>query len=128
LNCTACGYDLRSLDASVGCPECGQPIAISEHDRTVARPQWLMTISGGAFLIGLGLLMGVTGIGLAALVGRVRSPVLLLLPIGMVISGSGRGASPPRRRASPDRTAAGARRCCASSALRPARSSFNSPR
>jgi len=90
---------LRSLDASGGCPECGQPIAVSEHDRTVARPQWLATIGGGAFLIGLGLLIGVAGVVLATLVGRVRSPTLLLLPVGVVISGIGtwRFAAPTPR-------------------------------
>jgi hypothetical protein len=103
LNCTGCGYDLRSLEASGDCPECGQPIAVSEHDQTVARPQWLATIGGGAFLIGLGLLTGVAGVILATLVGRLRSPTLLLVPIGVAISGIGtwRFAAPTPRLAGP---------------------------
>ena len=115
LSCTACGYDLRALPASGSCPECGQPIAISADDLSIARPRWLRSMSVGSLLIGVGILMGGAGVlvrfGYPALAaGRFA---LWLLPAGAVISAAGTW-----RFAAPTPRLAGAQGCWLATLLR----------
>jgi hypothetical protein len=108
LRCTACGYDLRLLGDTRQCPECGQSVAVSEHDHAVARPRWLRSVGLGSLLIGTGLLVGGAGIlisfwpPLASLLWRRgidQRTALWLLPVGAVTGAAGtwRFAAPTPR-------------------------------
>ena len=98
LTCAACGYNLRGLAAGGSCPECGQPVATSLYDRSVARPHWLRCVGLGSLLIGAGMLVGGAGLlvsfwpPLARLLwqrGVDQRAALWLLPVGVLISGAG---------------------------------------
>lgn len=74
--CVTCGYDLRALDASGDCPECGTAIAkslVDDHLKHADR-RWLAGIIRGQQLISIGLTVFV-----------VLACSLFLLPIGASI-------------------------------------------
>ena len=98
LTCTACRYDLRTLPTSGACPECGQPVATSIHDHSIARPRWLRRVSIGSLLIATGILVGGAGPlisfwpPLAQLLWRRgidQRTALWLFPVGALISSVG---------------------------------------
>ncbi len=75
--CRTCGYDLRGLDESGRCPECGRVIAESLADDLLrfADPEWLGTVAGGCGAIFWGSVIWV--VAMVFLV--VRSPVAYCL-------------------------------------------------
>lgn len=61
LLCISCGYDLRELELTGVCPECGTDIKRSLYSERLeaADPDWLSTISRGQRLLALGMLIAV---------------------------------------------------------------------
>ena len=52
IHCRACAYDLRGIESSSACPECGTPIArsLAGDQLEVAEPAWLSRIALGLWL------------------------------------------------------------------------------
>lgn len=50
--CRGCGYDLRASLASIACPECGHPVALSMQAESLALAdsRWLKSMRAGALL------------------------------------------------------------------------------
>ena len=68
--CTSCGYNLRGLDPSSRCPECGAEITESMRGDLLrfANPTWLKTVLRGANLMYYSILLGmVIGLGVGLL-------------------------------------------------------------
>jgi len=85
LTCSACEYDLRGLDRTGVCPECGQSIEQSrraEHDR----PAHLRWLSFGSLLLAISMYVG--GVG-AAFDARSRVDLAWWFPLAAVIGGVG---------------------------------------
>jgi hypothetical protein len=101
LLCTGCGYNLRGLDERGNCPECGQPLSITLHHGSIARPAWLRTTSRGALLLGSGLLLGALSFAMAR---ATTGDSLWLFPLAALLTASGTwilAATPPGRIAPP---------------------------
>jgi hypothetical protein len=59
--CRRCAYNLRSLQISARCPECGAPVAVSVQGDLLrfSDPQWLQTLSSGANLLLWGIFVNI---------------------------------------------------------------------
>ena len=82
LECVQCGYNLRGLERTGRCPECGTKISLSARGNLLkfANPDWLRKIKLGADLmyygIGVGIVVGV-GAGIIGVVGPSIGPLLM---------------------------------------------------
>lgn len=77
--CRRCGYNLRGLDPSGRCPECGTPVGLSCHGDLLrfADPAWVETLGRGASLILWGILFGLVGAILGTAVAAITGSQLL---------------------------------------------------
>jgi hypothetical protein len=59
--CRRCSYNVRSLNVSARCPECGAPVGVSVHGPLLrySDPGWLRNLGTGASFIFWGILGGV---------------------------------------------------------------------
>jgi len=88
--CIRCGYDLKGLDASGTCPECGTPISDSiRSDRLVfANPAFVRRLRSGALTLLLTLVTGAVILVLSILSGILMilaGPFWLLLPLVVLL-------------------------------------------
>jgi hypothetical protein len=53
LRCSACGYDLRGIDATMNCPECGKPVAhtLAGDPLSLSDPAWRRALVEGAIVL-----------------------------------------------------------------------------
>jgi hypothetical protein len=78
--CGGCGYNLRGLERSGLCPECGHGIQSTLAWLTDARAAWMRSVASGAMWIGVGTLIG--GVALGSLIVWTQSGMFVVLPLG----------------------------------------------
>jgi len=86
LPCSACGYNLRGLQPTGTCPECGSP-ARNSLDGRAARPTWLHTVRRGTMLLGAAMALGVICVAIA--LAKNNFKMLWLLPLSAILGAAG---------------------------------------
>jgi hypothetical protein len=85
LHCYNCGYNLRGLDPTGACPECGRPAGDSLDQRAV-RARLLRVAGRGSVLLGSAMALGVAA---AAVTVTVNGWAVLLLPVAGLLGAVG---------------------------------------
>ena len=96
LACRKCGYNLRGMDATGRCPECGTPVGYSVQGDLLrfSDPEWLRGLRIGTWLILLGVLVAIVAAVLRVVLVRsvgaqsAIAPLTTILTHGLIVFGT----------------------------------------